>query len=468
VQEVYLGSRWPGDSLGAQLEFALKYDGVSLDILSEIFRVAAREDVAAYVLSRPLGKYARRAWYLYELLTGDRLPIDDATSGNYVDLLDADDYYTAGPRRIRRQRINDNLLGGDLFCPMVRRTDTLKSFENADLAARGREIRAEFPREILKRALSYLYTKETRSSFAIENVKPDSTRTGRFVQLLQSASETDFLQKDRLIDLQNRIVDERYRDHDYRTDQNYVGETVAWQRERIHYVSPRPADLPGLMEGLTTSHERMATHDVDPVVHAGAVAYGFVFLHPFGDGNGRIHRFLIHNVLAMTGFTPADMIFPVSAAMLSDWDAYDDSLEAFSRPLMPLIAYDLDEDGRMTVTNQTAAHYRFPDMTPQVEALYGFVQHTIEVDLVQELEFLQGYDRAKRSIREIADIPDREIDLLIRFCRQNQGRLSPAKRKSRFSALTDGEVAKMEQAVREAYGVDRRGGGEDEEGRVES
>ncbi len=70
------------------------------------------------------------------------------------------------------------------------------------------------------------------------------------------------------------------------------------------------------MEGLIASHERMGSGGVSAVIHAAAVAYGFVFLHPFEDGNGRIHRFLIHNILARHGFTPAGIIFPVSASML--------------------------------------------------------------------------------------------------------------------------------------------------------
>ena len=122
--------------------------------------------------------------------------------------------------------------------------------------------------------------------------------------LLRLAEREDFCRKPRLIELQNRIVDTRFRDADYRSTQNYVGETVARGNERIHFVSPNPKDLGALMEGLIAAHDRMTAGGAHAVIHAAAIAYGFVFLHPFEDGNGRIHRFLIHNLLARRGFTP--------------------------------------------------------------------------------------------------------------------------------------------------------------------
>ena len=38
------------------------------------------------------------------------------------------------------------------------------------------------------------------------------------------------------------------------------------------------------------------------MVAAAAVAFGFVYIHPFEDGNGRLHRWRIHHVLARAGF----------------------------------------------------------------------------------------------------------------------------------------------------------------------
>jgi len=130
---------------------------------------------------------------------------------------------------------------------------------------------------------------------------------------------------------------------------------------------------------------------------------------------------------------------------------YDASLEAFSRPLLKLIDYQLDETGRMIVENKTACWYQYMDMTVQAEALSEFVNKTIEEELVEELGFLANYDNTKRAIQGIIDMPDRLIDLFIQFCLQNNGRLSARKRSAHFDFLTDEELALMEQAVRTGY-----------------
>ena len=50
-----------------------------------------------------------------------------------------------------------------------------------------------------------------------------------------------------LVRLQNAIVDSRYAETGWRTIQNYVGQTRSDFSEQVHYVSPRPDDVPELM-----------------------------------------------------------------------------------------------------------------------------------------------------------------------------------------------------------------------------
>ena len=452
VTKVFRTQYWPGETAGNHLEFALKYDGVNLGLLAQIFAHVSQEELTAYIKSKPTGKYARRIWFFYEFLTGKQLPIDDITSGNYVDALDPRDYYTVkNGTNSRRHRIVNNLLGPQNFCPVIRRTEKLSRLDSSELRKRCEEIVTAYPPELLHRALSYLYSKETKSSFEIERIKPNASRTEKFIASLTLAEKEDFCEKKRLIELQNRIVDPRFKDSDYRVSQNYVGQTVAYQKEIIHFIGPRPDDLHDLMAGLIESHKRMKEGDVSPVIHAAAISYGLVFLHPFEDGNGRIHRFLIHNILSLQGLVPRGLMFPVSAVMLKNPADYDASLEAFSRPLLSLIDYQLDEMGQLTVENDTASWYRYMDMTAQAEALSDFIIKTIEEELVEELSFLANYDKTKKAIQEIIDMPDRLIDLFIQLCLQNNGSLSARRKSSHFDFLTDEELVVMEQAVRNGY-----------------
>ena len=50
------------------------------------------------------------------------------------------------------------------------------------------------------------------------------------------------------------------------------------------------------------------------------------------------------------------------------------------------------------------------------------------------------------------NMPDRQIDLFIRFYLQNNGRISARKRGSHFDFLSDDEVLQLEQSVQVAYG----------------
>jgi len=109
---------------------------------------------------------------------------------------------------------------------------------------------------------------------------------------------------------------------------------ISFRNQRIHFVCPKPEDVESLMTSLLTSHFNMMENaaPLPAVIQAAIVAFGFVFLHPFEEGNGRIHRFLIHNILFLKNAVSKGLMLPVSAAMLKKPDLYDYALEAFSRP----------------------------------------------------------------------------------------------------------------------------------------
>ncbi|MBI4534601.1 MAG: cell filamentation protein Fic, partial [Candidatus Melainabacteria bacterium] len=107
----------------AHLNFAMRYEHIDLLVLKRIFLALPAEAVAQYVEFAPTSILTRRAWYLYELLTGNTLNVPDAPNVTSVDLLDTDKYFTKPCGTLsRRHKVRDNLLGTVRFCPIIRRT----------------------------------------------------------------------------------------------------------------------------------------------------------------------------------------------------------------------------------------------------------------------------------------------------------------------------------------------------------
>lgn len=431
--------------------FSLKHDGVSLPILCELFATSKRTDlereIARAVAATPTGQYHRRLWYLYEWLTGRTLKLPAPSTSGYIRLLDPSEHVTGAETRHPRQRVIDNLPGNRAFCPLVRRSAALTTRSSAEIRDRIATIVETYDPDLLARAISFIYTKETRSSFAIEREVPTASRAEKFASVLAHASELEDLSERSLTAVQNRIVDPRFAEDGFRSLQNYVGESLGLHRQIVHYVPPKPSDLGSLMAGWQRAVSEHSGGVSDAVAWSATISFGFVFLHPFEDGNGRLHRYLIHNILGREHVTPKRVIIPVSAVMLARRADYDRSLEEFSRPLMELVDYELDDHGYLTVRNDTARHYRYFDATPMAEALYTWLDEAIDHELRDELLFLVGLGRARAAMQEIVDLPDRLAELFVKLVVANGGRLAK-KRRAQFSALTNDEVSALEAAVR--------------------
>lgn len=110
----------------------------------------------------------------------------------------------------------------------------------------------------------------------------------------------------------------------FRTTQNWIGGSD-WHPLDAEFVPPPPEFVPDLMDDLV-DYADGATHG--PLVQAALVHAQFETIHPFGDGNGRIGRALIHAVLRRRGLTPAPVL-PVSMILHTWSDQYISGLTAF-------------------------------------------------------------------------------------------------------------------------------------------
>ena len=453
----------PDDTLAGHLQFALRYEGINLEVLALLFQRTGKYELEQWLGNKPASIYARRAGYLYEWLTGDKLAEKSVTSipdrVRYTRLLDPELQFVAPDgERNSRFRVINNLPGNRDFCPLVRRTQFLNEIVAKNLREKIRKTLASYDQDLLRRAAAYLYLKETQSSFEVERETPSPSRAQRFADLLRQADTKTPLTEDRLAELQQAVVDPRFHEFTWRRQQNWVGRDHGY-RKQIDFVPPRSQDVPVLMAGLLKLADESRNWNleqnkdearIDPVILATLIAFGFIFIHPFMDGNGRIHRYLIHEVLANTGFTPRGIILPVSAVILANLDNYIEALETFSRPLRARTVYNPDTP-EVPATGNDAVYFRYFDATPQAEFLYWSLARTVEEDLQKEIDYLLGFDHAWAALNGMLDWPDHSLELFIRVVQQNNGMLSKTKRDSHFQWMKDEEINKAEQVVTEAF-----------------
>ena len=443
----------PEDSLYGHLIFALKHEGVELAVLKALFELVPEEEIESLIKNEPNGIYARKIWFLYEYLQGEELKIAGSTQGNFVDLLDGKFQYVGPSRPSKRHRVRNNLPGVRDFCPLVRRTPKLDHLIAQDLATRASQTIGSIHPDVLMRAAAFLLLEDSKASYAIEGEAPPHNRAERWGRIIGKAGHRP-LSREELERLQSEVItDTRFIQLGYRKEGGFIG-----TRERStglpmpDHISARSDDLERLINGLIETANLLRDSDYPPVLAAASIAFGFVFIHPFEDGNGRLHRYLLHHVLMEMGFTPKAAVFPVSSVILEKISEYRSVLESYSRPRLSHIEWRATEKGNVEVLNNTLDLYRFFDATAQAEFFYSCVEETISKVLPEEVGYLQKYDLMKFFVNQYIDMPGHTVDLLIRFLSQNNGVLSNRAKAKEFKALTEDEIETFENKYAEVFG----------------
>ena len=217
------------------------------------------------------------------------------------------------------------------------------------------------------------------------------------------------------------------------------------------HISAKYEDLDELIDGLIEVNRILINDDFDAVLAATIIAFGFVFIHPFEDGNGRIHRYLIHHVLAKKKFVDQGIIFPISASILDHISDYRFVLESYSKPLLEFIEWKETSKHNVMVVNNTKDFYRFFDATKQAEFLFGCVEDTVENIIPNEIKYLSNYDAFKRYLEEEFEMPDKLIALLVRFLEQNNGQMSKRAQENEFNMLKSHEIEVIEAEFRSIF-----------------
>ena len=157
--------------------------------------------------------------------------------------------------------------------------------------------------------------------------------------------------------------------------------------------------------------------------------------------------------------SPKKVDVPIEPPISQAWNAltayrineYRETLESYSHPCLPFVKWKPTDKGNVEVLNNTINLYRYFDATRQAEFLYECIQETIEKTLPEEVDYLKKYDEMKYFIINYIDMPDRMVDLLIRFLNQHKGKLSGRAQRKEFHSLTADEIKTIENKYTEIF-----------------
>lgn len=469
-RESYQEQMRPKD-LAGHLTFLLKHEGAHLELLARLFDRMDPKELEDWAKSEPTGRYSRRVGFLYEWITGRELNIG-SMGGGYVDALDPEiQLAAASGSNVARWRVRDNMPGTPDFCPTVRLTDGVRDAIGFDLAAALAKEEAQFGAEVLRRSAVWMTLKESRSSFQIEGEQDQVNRVQRFAAVMEKRTGNGNvpLGPEDLVALQKEILGEvtTLPSFGLRQSPVFVGEVVSYENV-VHYVAPNWRDVAPMLKGLQVFVDR--TSKASATARAAVASFAFVYIHPLADGNGRVHRFLVNDILRRDGAIHAPFILPISA-LITEHSAeraqYDQALEAFSRPLMTRYAGqyrfsrepEQQPDGVMSnfhfeAYEQARPAWRFLDLTSHVEYTGGLLARTIQQEMHAQASFFRSLGQARLAVKEIIEGPDADVDVIIRSARENGGRLT-GKLAKRFPMLEKDKVwTRISNAVAEAFAAD--------------
>ncbi len=433
------------------LEFALKYQGVELEVLQAVCSNLAPDQIEYRLTASPNGKYIRTIAALFEKFTGQQLGAR-VISAPYVSLFDPKHYICGTDRFQKKFRVNFNGIGDLQFCPVIRRTHTLTDLLARDIFAELQAfVESVGGEENLDRALGWAYLDETRSSFAIEHELPSEDKSRRFVQLLKGAHEKRELSETYLTELQRSTIANPYLEaFAFRNEQNWLQQGGRLRASSVSYLPPPAAEVNPLMTALMNFANEKS--DIDPLLKAFIVSFAFVFIHPFMDGNGRISRFLAHHSLCRSGKLEQGLILPISVAMAHHESRYLAALQSVSRPIRNLWNVTvIDEDKIHATFTGSANPYRYWDATDCMEFGVQMTHYALDTSLIKESEYLKRYDTVYARINSRFDIVDKDLHALIRMAYSNEGKLSVNRRKQYLHRVPPAVLDAIEAEVHAVF-----------------
>lgn len=224
------------------------------------------------------------------------------------------------------------------FCRYASRLESAASAKiegydaRIDAAALGSKIQQRMKRDLALRA-----------NLNVDNLHRDIVRLSK-----------ESLSVDLLCDLQKAIVAETWKDKEEMADKapgvlrpfdEVVVDRERAGRDNVVYVAPKHTDVPLLLQELIDFYHRKR-NALHPLDLAALVTCQLVVIHPFGDGNGRLARWLFQSILMRERYIESVHQAPVSHIFLEEKNRYYDELKRVDGQVMKVVRWELDPKSR--------------------------------------------------------------------------------------------------------------------------
>lgn len=450
--------------------FAVGKEYFSPYLLKKAFAQLEAKDVSKLLHlleENPTSILLRKTGYLYEVFTDKELNFRGEGEWQKlkklpVKILPEDKYFTLSQvyddKYSEKFGVVDNTLGSlKVLSPIVRKTDPLLRHMDrpyGEMLYKAFSDASNDP-EIAGIISDRMYIRESQMSFKIEGDTRDLDRITKYNAMLKKYKHgLPKLSKKMIIEMQDVIVPRDEFTGNYRDIQNFIGRSGRADRFPIvDYIPPAPEDVTQLMSGLFDMHEYLSNDpDIDPVVAGSALHLAFTAIHPLSDGNGRISRTLLHDQLARHNYVPENgLIFPVSDIIAAERKGYEDSLEKVTGNIIGHCRYSFDDDGELRATGNDADLYRYLDVTPFAEYLYGAIEKTLDVTVKDIIKDSRFRGEAAKIISRIYPMKEKEKKIFLSAMSADAGVISGRMQKRLKKSIPESALNELMEKIGKLY-----------------
>ena len=404
-------------------------------VLKDILKTIDLEELKQKILEKPNSEFLRKIAFLVEKILEIDIKLEENFSikKNYINILNPEIFITSNSKlnkKCKKYKIIDNSLWEIWkFNPIILKNEIKNEIFTVDFNKNLENINSKFDKEIIKKAITYLYTKETKWSLEIEWEKFSQSKNRWFLKLISDIPLLQKLEKNDIINFHNIIYDSDF--SDYRKSQNYIGSWNWMMGENIiEYIPPKSENLDFLMDSLLNFYNKNI-NELNPILLSTILSTQFVLIHPFMDWNWRHSRFLFQFALLNSWVSliwKDKIILPVSAFIqLNKWEYYK-NLENISKKLFDFIDFEEYENWEIKVLNDTKNVYTNIDFTKISNYFYEVLNKSINIDYKKELDYIKKFYKIYTFIDSNFNISSQNISFITKNILWNNWKLSISKK----------------------------------------